>query len=322
MSGSARGRFAGKIYGTCKDYWVCSGVLDEVDEENRPSNLEKRGTGCNQLVYWVTDNLLHDWIQLPDVTPGHIIAARSIKHIFTGDLNACVNANPPFPGKERHLLRAQLARIFHATALIPKGLFEMDEETSEIKFAEEYQMPPVEDLRNLENWSNLLPSVLKAGRTAHVDPEGVDEEEATAIKEKLEADDPQVERFRTLNEHVPVPKTGPKKEEDKSWIAKLVGDTQLYKLDKEENPKSYCTLVLRSLRWPGAVTVSKGGKFTSVYVGYGMKRGGSSFNPEEPPMVEKDPQEPADQPEPQGEEPKAVVEGEEGEGNEENEEEN
>jgi hypothetical protein len=47
MSGSARGRFAGKIYGTQKDYWVASGVLDEVDEEDMPANLEKRGNGTN-----------------------------------------------------------------------------------------------------------------------------------------------------------------------------------------------------------------------------------------------------------------------------------
>jgi hypothetical protein len=50
--------------------------LDEVDEEDIAKNVEKRGTGCNQLVFWVTDNLLHDWIQLPDVTPEHIVAAR------------------------------------------------------------------------------------------------------------------------------------------------------------------------------------------------------------------------------------------------------
>jgi hypothetical protein len=75
----------------------------------------------------------------------------------------------------------------------------------------------------------------------------------------------------------------------KGWISKVAGDTQLYKLDKEESAKSYATLVMKSTRWPGAVTVSKGGKFTSIYVGYGMKRGGSSFNPEEPPVVEKDP---------------------------------
>jgi hypothetical protein len=35
-----------------------------------------------------------------------MIASRMIKHIFTGNLNASIDSNPPFPGKERHFLRA------------------------------------------------------------------------------------------------------------------------------------------------------------------------------------------------------------------------
>ena len=91
--------------------------------------MEARGAGVNKFVFWVTTNLLNDWVQLPDAKPEHIIAARRIKHVLTGDLNATFDSNPSFPGLERHLLRAQLARIFHATAIIPKGLYEVDEET-------------------------------------------------------------------------------------------------------------------------------------------------------------------------------------------------
>jgi len=54
-----------------------------------------------------------------------------IKHVFTGNVNAEVKTNPPFPGRERHYLRAQLARIFHGTTIIPKGIYEFDEETKE-----------------------------------------------------------------------------------------------------------------------------------------------------------------------------------------------
>lgn len=72
---------------------------------------------------------MEDWIQLPDVTPAQIQAARMIKHICTGNLNASIESNPPFPGKERHFLRAQIARITHGTVLIPKGLLEIDDET-------------------------------------------------------------------------------------------------------------------------------------------------------------------------------------------------
>lgn len=64
-----------------------------------------------------------------------------IKYIFTGNLNASINSNPPFPGKERHLLRAQLARITHATQIIPKGLLTVDEETGKESYAEDFTVP-------------------------------------------------------------------------------------------------------------------------------------------------------------------------------------
>jgi hypothetical protein len=66
MSGADRIRFAGKVLGTRKDYWLVSGVLIEPAENNQDVAIEKRGAGVNQLVFWVTDNLLNDWIQLPD----------------------------------------------------------------------------------------------------------------------------------------------------------------------------------------------------------------------------------------------------------------
>jgi hypothetical protein len=54
----------------------------------------------------VTESLLDDWVQLPDAKPEHIIIARLFKYAFKGNLNAPIDSNPPFPGKERHLLRA------------------------------------------------------------------------------------------------------------------------------------------------------------------------------------------------------------------------
>jgi len=128
-SGGSSLRFWGKIYGTEKDYWVVEGVLDNPEELGIHNSIEKRGEGVNKLVYWVTDNLLEDWVQLPDSRSEQVIAARLIKHIFTGNLNTFIDSNPPFPGKERHFLRAQIARISHATTIIPRGLYEVDEET-------------------------------------------------------------------------------------------------------------------------------------------------------------------------------------------------
>ena len=123
MSGAEALRFAGKIFGTSMDYWIAIGRLPHAEEDSKDASVEPRGKGVNETVFWVTDNLLNDWIQLPDCRPQDIVSARQIKHIFTGDLNATVDTNPAFAGKERHLLRATLARIFHATAICPKGLF-------------------------------------------------------------------------------------------------------------------------------------------------------------------------------------------------------
>jgi len=62
---------------------------------------------------------------------------------------------------------------------------------------------------------------------------------------------------------------------------------------------SYAVNVIKSLRWPGSVTVSKGGKCTTVYVGYGLKKGDPScYNPIEPPEVCQDPEEEDEKPEP------------------------
>lgn len=42
---------------------------------------------------------------------------------MTGDLNAEIQCYPPFPGKEKHLLKAQLVRITHGCEISPQGLF-------------------------------------------------------------------------------------------------------------------------------------------------------------------------------------------------------
>lgn len=60
MSGANKLRFAGKIYGSERDYWVVSGEL--VEDTDSAAGCEARGKGCNSQVFWVTDNILHDWI--------------------------------------------------------------------------------------------------------------------------------------------------------------------------------------------------------------------------------------------------------------------
>ena len=305
MSGAPRLRFAGKIYGTGADYWIAVGSVPTSEEDSKDQTIEARGKGVNETVFWVTDNLLNDWIQLPDCRPQDIISARSIKHIFTGNLNADVDTNPPFAGKERHLLRAQLARIFHATALVPKGLFETDEETGLPKFSEEFTFPKTDALKEFDSWCNVHEQILFAGRCEHLQPEVQGEEDPEAAMAALLEKDPKADRFRVITEHAPV-RTN--EQDSPAWTSKVVGDAQLFSDQGAEggDPVSYAVNVIKSVRWPGSVTVSKGGKCTTVYVGYGLKKGDPSYNPTQPPNVCADPSEIAEMFEPHEEEKKAA----------------
>ena len=111
ISGASSIKFFGKILCTNKDYWVAQGTLNVQEQSPANKTQELRGKGVNETVFWVTHNLMNDWVQLPDAQPEHIQAAKLIKKQLTGDLNGTVYSQPPFPFKERHLLRAQLARI-------------------------------------------------------------------------------------------------------------------------------------------------------------------------------------------------------------------
>lgn len=167
----------------------------------------------------------------------------------------------------------------------------LDDETNEVKFSEEFAFPKTDELRDIKNWSNVHQIILNAGRCTHVQP-NVPEDDLPAAMEELEAKDPTVERFRDIGEHQLFAAEQP------CWISKVVGDTQQYTEGGEGENISYAINVIKSLRWPGSTTVSKGGKCTTVYVGYGLKKGDPSYNPIEPPEVCQDPEEEEEKPEP------------------------
>merc|ERR1740138_53129 len=56
-----------------------------------------------------------------------------------------------------------------------------------------------------------------------------------------------------------------------AWSIKAHGDKGIYGLDA---PKSYRVTAVRSLIWPGAVTVAQGSRFANIYIGDGCKYGG------------------------------------------------
>ncbi len=61
--------------------------------------------------------------------------------------------------------------------------------------------------------------------------------------------------------------------------------------------------MIKSTRWPGAVTVAKGGQYCNLYIGDGIKNGDNTLIPSEPPEVLNDPGQQGEQPEPNGKDP-------------------
>lgn len=91
-----------------------------------------------------------------------------------------------------------------------------------MKFAEEFAMPGTDEMKSLESWANVSQSILKCGRTTLLAPEGLDDEAKEAWLSEAAEKDPAVDRFRTLNEHVPLLGM------DIAWISKVEGDSQQY----------------------------------------------------------------------------------------------
>jgi hypothetical protein len=83
---------------------------------------EVRGTeGINRYIYWVSNSIMEDWYELPDITHEQLVASRNFKYQFTGILDAKVRGFSYFPGKESHLLKCQIIRIMHSCNIVPDG---------------------------------------------------------------------------------------------------------------------------------------------------------------------------------------------------------
>ena len=144
----------------------------------------------------------------------------------------------------------------------------------------------------MEAWCHYPQLVLGAGRCTHPEPTWItDEEEKNAYIEKQNTEDPPMERFKGLQEDTKVDGID-------AWSMKVSGDLQPYNKVGGEGTISYAVNVIRSNRWPGAVTVAKGGQYCSIYVGDTVKRGDAFFNPTEPGIVCGEPGDQVEQPEP------------------------
>jgi len=290
-------RFWGKVFGQDADYYVAEAQRDGGGEEGDEADpdAEPAGTGANQYAYYVTNDLAADWRKLPDIKPKEIIAARAIKRLLTGNAGSKVVTHPYFAGKEEVLLRAIIARITADTVICMKGYLVKEEDGEAIAQNEEFACPSDAALAKKDAWTHMQPHILMNGRTTHKElPEEPPEEEAE-LKEFLkmkeeQAADPQKEVLRSLEG------------DGLGWTIKQAGDPTL--VTDAANPavsRSNCCTYLRSLSWPGAVCVIRGGHFANLYVGNGLKAGEPSFFIPAPPDVQDEPEDPGEVEEPQGE---------------------
>jgi len=132
-AGLASIRFFGKIMGTQSDYYVLEGTYAKAPaaDPDAPADQEAPGTGLNAKVFFVSQSPSDPFVQLPDVSPAQVVASRSIRKYFTGNLDAPVACYPAFPGSEAAYLRAQLARLAADTVLAPSGKYTLDEDVED-----------------------------------------------------------------------------------------------------------------------------------------------------------------------------------------------
>ena len=258
--------------------------------------MEKKGEGVNLFTYWVTDSVFSAWTELPDVTPAQLKVARLIRKIFTGNLNADVVSNPHFPGKEKELLRAQIARITHGTYIEPKGLHKLVEDNpNEIENEEEPTYLNTVQLREHSNWVHAYASILKAGRIVHMDPEVPEDADIDIeiLKAQQIEKDPFEERLKPISKDKEVNGLG------RAWVTRVVGDAQEYGEKAPKKGKStYAFNVIKSLWWPGVFIVQQNEKWLHFYLGNGLKVETARVYPVYPPVIREDPVDKEEFPEP------------------------
>ena len=199
--------FWGKIKGTQKDYFIVEGTLEAGEPVEGEVIGEPRGTGVNKFVYWVSNAPNGPWTELPDIKAPQLVAARGIKHTFTGDLNSKIFTNPFYYDTEKVYLRAQIARITAHAVLVPKGVYKLNEENPreiEENVPEEGEAvkPTSKQMASLDMWVHYNLGILKQGATKHADPKPLPGQEEMDPEElmKIEvAKDPWDARLKPID---------------------------------------------------------------------------------------------------------------------------
>lgn len=180
-------KFFGKIYGLNSDYYVLYGKLKEYPFEkySKSPHYEPKGLeGVNGYTFWVSNNFLEDWYNLPDLKPEHLAKSMLFRYSFTGDLKAKVKSFIDFPGTEAHLLKCQILRIMHSCFVVPEGYLETKniENSEEVygidigdkvtQVAEGFVFPTSnEELMSLDRWVHEFSYIFPNGKIIETDPE-------------------------------------------------------------------------------------------------------------------------------------------------------
>lgn len=157
--------------------------------------------------------------------------------------------------------------------------------------AEDFQMPPTEELAALEGWVHKNAMITKQGRcTKYEEPEGEEgEEEPEEPEEVAEGEEgAEGEEAETEEPEEPEEEPGPLRAiaEDKDLHG--IEGVKAWSICKSSSIKNlkHQVLCLRSHLWPGAYCVATPTSFSNIYVGYGVKN--EPFKPTMPPPVMKE----------------------------------
>jgi len=293
-------RLWGKVLGTEGDYYIAEGVLKSVPKVVNPDgtaaapvlpdspdfDIEPRGEGANCFTYWVSTGPCSPWMRLPSVRASQILAARNMKRLMTGKLDSPVLSMPWFPGKERHLLRAQIARISASCTLAARGWYELDEEAGDNNLKESEDpagsFPAQEEMASDAGWVHRMQCLNKIGKCSYPDVdaitealgEGITTEQSQALKAISAQNEAEGEAKPTLSGiDGDLAEVKPDGDEGNvvAWSFKVFGDKGLYRFGDAD--KSHQVTAARSMIWPGATSVAQGTRFANIYIGYATKCG-------------------------------------------------
>ena len=266
----------GKVLGTKGHYYIMYGMLNSERSEGAIERIQKvrpepLGYGLNQFMVLAgrlscgrenhNRKTMLEWTLLPPVSGEMMKGATYAKRLLTGDLNATVK-HLVFEGTEAQFLKCQIIRILVDCHLVPKGLFELNEETqTAIRIKEGLELPKDEDAQNLENFVRLYKGLLKTGRMERFVPESIIEDERQEYLDKLLEDDPQRSPLTPIEET----ETG-------FWKVRVFGDKMKINDLSGDNPSDGRTVLISHSHWKGGHNLYRPGtgEHGFFYCGYGV----------------------------------------------------